>query len=231
MSKISNTVIHHSGFFTFQRKFVSLFPICPVLQMNYGTSEMSTCQPRLKVRSLWSNALGKGSSKKLWRSPTAEIGWRRTAKIAPAVERIYRFGAPYWSDSKTHVCVSWYWFCLSAFSFLSLTFYRKSMAATRWRVPHVNNTSVGCVWAYSAGLTHTVTLTMQIHPATTSKGLIFVLCWPSRPIIRWTCFSACFRLFHGVDLEAEEAFWSDEEDWRLGVVRFVEMHFISHDHQ
>lgn len=74
VNKISNTVVHHSGFFTFQRKFVSLFPICPVLQMNYGTSEMSTCQPRLKVRSLWSNGLGKGSSKKLWRSPTAEIG-------------------------------------------------------------------------------------------------------------------------------------------------------------
>lgn len=77
---------------------------------------------------------------------------------------------------------SWFW--LSSFSSFSLTICRKWMAATRWPVPHVNNTSVGCVWAYSAGLTHTVTLTMQIHPATTSKGLAFIfLCWPSRPII------------------------------------------------
>lgn len=55
------------------------------------------------------------------------------------------------------------------------------------------------------------------------------VCSKSYLIIRWICSPSCFRLFHGVDFEAEEAFWSDEEDWRAGVVRYVKMHFISRD--
>lgn len=125
----------------------------------------------------------------------------------------------------------WFWLILS-FSCWSLSFCRKWMAATRWHVRHVNSTSAGCVWAYSAGSTRTVTLTTQIHPVITSKGVIFVFaCWSSHSITHEACSSACFRLFHGVDFEAENAFWSDEEDWWISVLHHVKMHFISHDHQ
>lgn len=34
-----------------------------------------------------------------------------------------------------------------------------------------------------------------------------------------------------MDPEAEDAFWSDEEDWWLSVVWYDEMHFMSHDRQ
>ena len=46
---------------------------------------------------------------------------------------------------------------------------RKWTAATRWPVPRVNNTSVGCAWASSAESTHTATLTTHIHPVSTSE--------------------------------------------------------------
>lgn len=50
---------------------------------------------------------------------------------------------------------------------------RKWMAATRWPVPPVNNISVGCVWAYLAKSTPTVTLTTHIHLVTTSEWFVF----------------------------------------------------------
>lgn len=67
-----------------------------VMQMNCETSETSTCRPQLTFKSLWSNALENGSSKKQWRSPSAVTGWRTTAKVAHAVEQISRCGSPWW---------------------------------------------------------------------------------------------------------------------------------------
>lgn len=96
------------------------------------------------------------------------------------------------------------------------------MAATRWPAPRASSTSVGCVWAYSAGSTHTVTLTTRVHPVTTSEWFVFSF-WSHHslslsPSVNTSaqlnvCFPSCFRLFHGVDLDEEDAFWSDEEDW------------------
>lgn len=59
--------------------------------MSCVTSETSTCRPRLRGRSSWSSALGRGWSRKQWKSPLAETGSMKTAKAAHAVEPIYRW--------------------------------------------------------------------------------------------------------------------------------------------
>lgn len=162
--------------------------------MNCGTSEMSTCQPLLKGRNSWNNALGRGWSRKLWKSPLAETGSMRTAKAAHGVEQTYRLGSPCWSQrsilsfitrpavitvalsavvkSSAYV-LKWIW----TYWIPCLCVSRKSMAATRWPAPRASSTSVGCVWAYSAGSTHTVTLTTHVHPVTTSEWFVFSFWW------------------------------------------------------
>lgn len=90
----------------------------------------------------------------------------------------HNVASPDWTSSRNQL-----WLILF-FSSWSLSFCRKWMAATRWHVRHVNSTSVGCVWAHSAGSTHTVTLTTQIHPVLTSKGVTFGFgCWSNHSII------------------------------------------------
>lgn len=110
---------------------------------------------------------------------------------------------------------------------------RKWMAATRWPVHPVNNISVGCVWAYLAKSTLTVTLTTHIHLVTTSEWFVFDPISQCKPvdIFANVLFSACFRLFYGVDPDEEDAYWSDDEDWhqRLCAVCSIWMHFISCD--
>lgn len=51
---------------------------------------------------------------------------------------------------------------------------RKWTVATRWPVPHVNSTSAGCVSAYSAKATRTVTLITHVHPVSTSEWYCFL---------------------------------------------------------
>lgn len=51
---------------------------------------MITCQLQHRSKSLWNKDLGSVWFRKLWKSPLAETGWRRTASLVHAVEPTYR---------------------------------------------------------------------------------------------------------------------------------------------
>lgn len=82
----------HQHIFMFKPVFC--FVLFFSLQRNCVTWETSTCLLLLQGKSSWSNAMGKGWSRKQLRSPLAETGSVRTANAARAVEPIYRLGFP-----------------------------------------------------------------------------------------------------------------------------------------
>lgn len=109
---------------------------------------------------------------------------------------------------------------------------RKWTAVIRWPALPANSTSAGCAWARSAKSTHTVTLTILIHPVLTGMFMFCVLLHMKRLFVHTvTVFSRLLQTLPRRRCGRRRFF-----EWRGGLkpaeclraVRVIWMHFINH---
>lgn len=123
--------------------------------------------------------------------------------------------------------------CLLLFlTFCFVCLIRKWTGVTRWRALHANSTSAGCAWVLSAKSTHTVTLTIFIHPAITGTLMFCLLLHIKGLFVHTVTVFSCLLQ----TLPRRRCGWRRFLEWRGGLkpveclraVRVIWMHFISH---